>query len=70
MLWTPDYLTTPEEEKKMLLADIESERAAIKQYKIHIGLIKDNSVNQVLARIIKDEEYHIMLLQVLLKEAG
>ena len=54
----------------MLLADIESERAAIKQYKIHIGLIKDNSVNQVLARIIKDEEYHIMLLQVLLKEAG
>lgn len=31
-------------------------------------MIKDNCVNAVLERIIKDEEYHIMLLQILLKE--
>lgn len=68
MLWTPDYLSIPEDEKKMLLADIEAERAAIKQYKMHMSMINDSNVNRVLARIIKDEEYHIMLLQVLVKE--
>ena len=49
--------------KKMLWADIESEKAAINQYKMHIRAMKDEYVNAVLARIIKDEEYHIMLLQ-------
>lgn len=67
-LWTPEYLTIPENIGKMLIADIDSERAAINQYRIHIKMIKDNYVNAVLARIIKDEEYHIMLLQTLLKE--
>lgn len=67
-LWTPEYLTIPENVGKMLIADIDSERAAINQYRIHIKMIKDNYVNAVLARIIKDEEYHIMLLQTLLKE--
>ncbi len=33
-------------------------------------MIKDHDVNAVLARIIKDEEYHIMLLQALLKECA
>ena len=52
----------------MLMADIEAERAAIKQYKMHITMIKDNCVNRVLMRIIKDEEYHIMILQTLMNE--
>lgn len=67
-MWTPAYLTIPGNVKKMILADIESEKAAINQYNMHIKMIKDDYVNAVLARIIKDEEYHIMLLQVLLKE--
>lgn len=67
-LWSPAYLTIPKTVKKMLLADIESEKAAINQYKLHIKMIHDNYINAVLARIIKDEEYHIMLLQALLKE--
>ena len=65
-MWTPEYLDIPENANKMLLADIEAERAAISQYKAHINAIKDDCVNAVLARIIKDEEYHIMLLQYLL----
>ena len=52
----------------MLLADIESEKAAIYQYRMHMRMIKDNYINAVLARIIKDEEYHIMMLQMLVKE--
>lgn len=67
-MWTPEYLTIPENLGKMLMADIEAEKAAINQYRMHINMIKDNHVNAVLARIIKDEEYHIMLLQALLKE--
>ena len=31
-------------------------------------MIGDECVNAVLARIIQDEEYHIMLLGVLMKE--
>lgn len=67
-LWTPAYLNIPENAKQMLIADIEAERDAILQYRKHIRMIKDNMVNAVLARIIKDEEYHIVLLQTLLKE--
>ena len=62
------YITIPEEGRKMFLADIEAEKAAINQYRMHISMIKDNHVNAVLARIIKDEKYHIMLLETLLKE--
>lgn len=67
-MWTPAYLTIPENAKKMIWADIEGEKAAIKQYKMHIHMIKDDYVNHVLMRIIKDEEYHIMLLQALMEE--
>lgn len=67
-LWSPDCLTLPNDIRKMLIADIDSERAAINQYRMHIRMIKDHHVRAVLARIIKDEEYHVMLLQTLMKE--
>lgn len=67
-MWTPEYLTIPENAGKMLLADIEAEKAAINQYKVHSKMINDDYVNAVLGRIIKDEEYHIMMLQALIKE--
>lgn len=68
IMWTPQYLTIPENAREMLNSDIEAEKAAIEQYKVHIKMIKDNYVNAVLARIIKDEEYHIMVLQALIEE--
>lgn len=67
-LWTPAYLTIPRSAKEMLLADIESEKQAIGQYEMHIRMIQDGCVNAVLKRIIQDEEYHILLLQAMLKE--
>lgn len=67
-MWTPAYLTIPQNVEKMIWADIESERAAINQYKIHMKAINDEYVNAVLARIIKDEEYHIMMLQAVVEE--
>lgn len=66
-LWTPAYLDIPENAREMLRADIEGERAAISQYKRHIGMMDDDYVIATLARIIGDEEYHIMLLHDLLK---
>lgn len=67
-MWTPAYLVTPKNVQEMLRADIESEKAAINQYKLHMRAIGDNNVRAVLARIIKDEEYHIMLLLALGEE--
>lgn len=66
-MWTPEYLQIPENLKNMLLADIEAEKAAIAQYEAHIKMIKDDCVTAVLARIIRDEEYHIMLLRTMLQ---
>lgn len=65
-MWTPVYLKTPENARKMIWANIEDEKAAIHQYRMHIKMIKDVHVNVVLERIIKDEEYHIMLLKELM----
>lgn len=67
-LWTPAYLTIPGNIRSMLCADIESEKGAIRQYEMHIRMIEDGHINAVLERIIKDEEYHIMMLQALLEE--
>ncbi len=66
-MWTPSYLTIPDNIEKMIWADIESERAAISQYQNHIRSIDDEYVNAVLIRIIKDEEYHIMMLQAVME---
>lgn len=68
VMWTPGFLSISENVRNMILADIEAEKSAINQYRMHMKVIKDYCVNQVLERIIKDEEYHIMILQVLLKE--
>lgn len=66
-MWTPVYLTIPQNIQKMIWADIDAEKAAINQYRLHINRIDDDGVNAVLMRIIKDEEYHIMMLQALLE---
>lgn len=66
-MWTPAYVAIPGQAAKMLTADLEAERAAIAQYEAHIRMIGDDCVNAVLARIIRDEEYHIMLLKALMQ---
>ena len=68
VMWTPACLTLAQNKKRMLCANIESEKEAIAQYKAHISRISDECVNAVLRRIIKDEEYHIILLQAMLEE--
>ncbi len=67
-IWTPQYLSVSDNAREMFALGIESEKGAIHQYKAHMEMIKDEYVNAVLARIVKDEEYHIMILQALLEE--
>ena len=67
-MWSPSCLDIPDSVRNMIQADIEAENGAIRQYRMHMKMINDNCINAVLARIIMDEEYHIMILQALLKE--
>ena len=67
-LWTPQYLTLADNAREMLTSAIKGERDAIEQYHMHVRMIDDEFVNAVLIRIIRDEEYHVMLLQALLEE--
>lgn len=67
-MWTPQYLTISDNAKDMLTTSIESEKAAINQYRAHMKVINDVHINAILARIIKDEEYHILILQALLND--
>ena len=64
-MWMPSYLSLPSQTREMLQVSIQGEQDAIYQYQRHISMIKDSSVNAVLSRIVKDEEYHIMILQAL-----
>lgn len=66
-LWSPSCLTLPDCIPQMLQADLEAEKAAIRQYRMHIQAIQDPCVNAVLKRIIQDEEYHILILQSLMQ---
>lgn len=67
-LWSPDCLKLSVHLPEILKCGLESEHAAIRQYEMHMRVIKDQAVNAVLERIIKDEEYHVMLLKMLMRE--
>lgn len=64
-VWTPNYLNFAGNLSGILSANIEAEKAAIDQYEQHMRRIEDGCVNAVLARIVQDEEYHIMLLRMM-----
>lgn len=64
-LWTPGYVDLAGSLQAVISSNIEAEKAAINQYEQHMRMIEDDCVNAVLARIIQDEEYHIMLLRMM-----
>lgn len=64
-LWTPGYIEFTGNLEGILAANIEAEKAAINQYEQHMKMIEDSCINAVLAKIVQDEEYHIMLLRMM-----
>ncbi len=67
-MWTPQFVSITDNPREMMYAGIDAENQAIDQYRMHIKRIDDSFVNAVLERIILDEEYHIMILQALMRE--
>ncbi|AZV56907.1 ferritin-like domain-containing protein [Clostridium sp. AWRP] len=67
-LWTPAYVNFITFIKAMLLEDIKSEKKAIKNYKYHISIIRDRYIQELIERIIMDEELHLKLLTELYKK--
>ena len=66
-MWTPEFLKLQDNVRNMLVTAIDSEKAAINQYRMHMRMISDGDITAVLGRIVQDEQYHIMVLQALLK---
>lgn len=63
-MWTPQYVPVLDNAREMFALGIESEKSAIRQYKAYMEMIKDEYVSAVPARIVKNEEYHMMVLEV------
>lgn len=64
-MWTPGYVSLSDDISEIISSNIEAEKAAIRQYREHMRMIEDGCVNAVLERIVQDEEYHIMLLEMM-----
>jgi len=61
-LWTAEYVSYYSQQPcQQIQADINAEKAAIRQYQKHIKMINDPYIQAILQRIIKDEEYHLKL---------
>ena len=63
--WTPDYINYQMSMCNILLTNIQAEKSAIAQYKIHICKIDNEQIRELLTRIIMDEELHIEVLSEL-----
>lgn len=66
--WSPQFVDYGTNYVNMILLDINNEYKSIKQYEDHMRIIDDKCIKSVLARIIKDEKYHIELLTGILDE--
>jgi bacterioferritin len=66
--WSPKFIEYGSNLASMLRENIDGEKAAIRQYKSTISLIKDDNITKILERIIVDEEIHIQTLGLLYNE--
>lgn len=66
--WNGSYVIYDKKLKDILLTDIKAEKEAIKQYNKHIEMIHDPNIQELLKRIVLDEEYHVKLFSEALKK--
>ena len=59
--WCANFISYDQDPRRMILVNINIEFAAIYNYRWHIQLTSNDSVKQLLERIILDEELHIRL---------
>ena len=66
--WSPSYNLYPRAVREVLLNALNSEQAAIQKYSQQAQQIEDESIVQILQRIILDEEHHVEIFQSMLAE--
>ncbi len=59
VMWGATNINYETNLKELLEIDIKSERKAIKNYRHHKNIIKDKYINELISRIILDEERHL-----------
>lgn len=67
-LWTASYVYYGVNVCDKLKSDLKSEYDAIKNYEIHIQLIKDPYIQEVLKRIVLDEKVHVKIFEEQIKK--
>jgi bacterioferritin len=65
-MWTADYVNFVKNPRCILMVDIEAEKTAIRNYRRHINMICNPQVQELLERIIMDEELHLEVFKGLL----
>jgi len=66
--WSGKYVSELQNAKRFLQKNIEAENVAIRDYKMRIFQINDPKIQNILERIIKDEEHHIVIFKQYLAE--
>jgi bacterioferritin len=61
--WNGSFIRYRRNLTDMLDMDIQSEIDAIRQYKYHISIVRDKNIQDLLNRIILDEEKHLELFE-------
>ena len=65
IMWESSYINYDSDLKEMLRIDMESEKAAIKNYEEHKNIIDDKYIKEILSRIILDEKRHLEIFKSL-----
>lgn len=66
--WSPKFIYCGSRLADRIRADIDAEQRSISCYELHIELIEDPGIKNILRRIILDEELHIRLLKDISRE--
>lgn len=66
--WASNCVNYVQQPQSMILANIKSEYEAIFNYRRHIQMISNTSVQRLLERIILDEELHVKIFQDMLAQ--
>lgn len=66
--WSAGFVYYGIDVRDKLPADVAAEQQAIHHYRYHQQLITDPYIQELLERIIKDEEYHLQLFENAMKQ--